>query len=94
MKIHRLKISTKYLVAQVDGRKNFEVRYNDRDYQVGDILILNEWDNETGYTGVFICVKVTYVLDNFIALKNGFVVLGTEQIIEKELEEVLKCVTE
>ncbi|WP_050636162.1 DUF3850 domain-containing protein [Candidatus Stoquefichus sp. SB1] len=93
MKVHRLKISTKYLVAQVDGRKNFEVRYNDRDYRVGDILLLNEWENGN-YTGVFICVKVTYVLDNFIALKDGFVVLGTEQIIGKELEEVLKCVTE
>lgn len=93
MRIHRLKIQTKYLVAQIDGRKQFEIRFNDRNYQVGDILILNEWDNGA-YTGVFICVKVTYVLDNFIALKDGFVVLGTEQIIGKELEEVLKCATE
>lgn len=89
MKIHRLKIQPKYLVAQVDGRKQFEVRFNDRDYNEGDILILNEWENGN-YTGVFICVKVTYVLDNFIALKDGSVVLGIEQLTREEIEEVVR----
>jgi hypothetical protein len=45
------------------GSKHFELRKNDRDYQEGDTLILNEWDPATGdFTGEFIEVLVTHIL--------------------------------
>ena len=41
-KIHVLKILVEYYSAVVSGAKKFEIRYNDRDYKVGDILRLTE----------------------------------------------------
>lgn len=38
MKLHELKILHKYLVEVDLGKKTFELRKNDRDYQVGDLI--------------------------------------------------------
>ena len=38
MKLHELKILHKYLIDITIGRKTFELRKNDRDYQVGDLI--------------------------------------------------------
>lgn len=38
MKLHELNIKHEYLVEVVMGRKTFELRKNDRDYQVGDLI--------------------------------------------------------
>lgn len=38
MKLHELKILHKYLVDISRGEKTFELRKNDRDYQVGDLI--------------------------------------------------------
>lgn len=39
---HDLKILSPYFIAVEDGSKPFEVRRNDRNYQVGDTLLLRE----------------------------------------------------
>ena len=41
---HDLKITPAYFHAVQDGRKTFEIRHNDRGYQAGDTVTLNEWD--------------------------------------------------
>ena len=38
MKLHELKIKHEYLVEIALGNKTFELRKNDRDYQVGDLI--------------------------------------------------------
>ena len=38
MKIHELKIAFEYGVAKLRGEKLFEIRKNDRDFQVGDLV--------------------------------------------------------
>ena len=38
MKLHELKILHPYLVDVTVGNKTFELRKNDRDYQVGDLI--------------------------------------------------------
>lgn len=38
--IHELKILPEYFEAVTSGRKQFEIRKNDRDFKVGDQLIL------------------------------------------------------
>lgn len=42
MSTHHIKIDTQYVDAVVSGIKPFEVRRNDRAYQVGDHLIMSE----------------------------------------------------
>lgn len=61
MDTHELKILPQYFQEVWDGKKNFELRRNDRDYKVGDILLLREYINGE-YTGSFLRVIVTYIL--------------------------------
>jgi len=42
MKIHELKTDPSVFQQTWEGRKTFEIRKNDRDYQSGDVLILRE----------------------------------------------------
>ena len=77
--IHELKILSEYFEAVADGRKPFEVRYNDRNYQVGDMLLLREWDKKNEkYTGGdrTISKTISYILDDERYLQRGYVVLG------------------
>lgn len=45
--IHDLKIWPQYFESVQRGDKTLELRKNDRDYQVGDMLHLREWDPTT-----------------------------------------------
>ena len=45
---HLLKTWPVYFDALWYGQKTFEIRKNDRDYQVGDRLVLQEYDPERG----------------------------------------------
>lgn len=62
---HDLKIWPEYFEAIRTGIKTFELRVKDRDYRVGDTLLLREWNPKThDYTGRTATVEVTYMLDN------------------------------
>ncbi|EAE5185442.1 DUF3850 domain-containing protein [Listeria monocytogenes] len=73
MKTHELKILSKYFWDILEGKKTFEIRKNDRDYQVGDYLILKELKDEK-HTGRKLPVVVTYITD--YEQKEGYVVMG------------------
>lgn len=73
---HELKIFPEYLEAILDETKTFEVRKNDRNYKVNDILMLREWNKYKGYTGRWITAKISYILDNPDYCKDGFIILG------------------
>ncbi|WP_413509706.1 DUF3850 domain-containing protein [Carnobacterium maltaromaticum] len=61
--------------------KKFEIRKNDRDYKVGDILILKEYiSHDYRYTGYIFKVEITYMTD--YAQQDGYVVLGIEEVWE------------
>ena len=62
------------------GIKNFEIRYNDRDYKVGDILILKEW-NRGKYTGRECRREVIYVYhsDGTYGLSSDYVVMALKE---------------
>lgn len=76
-----LKIEPKYFEAQEKGNKNFEIRKNDRGYQVGDLLFLHEYENNQ-YTGRLLVRKVTYITS--YKQKEGYVVLGTKRLASEK----------
>ena len=41
---HELKTWPEFFIETRGGRKKFELRKNDRDFRVGDQLLLKEWD--------------------------------------------------
>ena len=49
--IHKLKSYPYNFKAVVDGTMSFQLRVADRDYRVGDLLFLQEYDEESGYSG-------------------------------------------
>ena len=75
--IHELKILSKYYRLVELGIKTFEIRYDDREYKVGDILILREY-HEGKYTGRQIIVEVIVIIRNCIGVEKGYVILINE----------------
>ncbi|EDP7604065.1 DUF3850 domain-containing protein [Listeria seeligeri] len=74
MTVHKLKILPEFFVKKICLKKSFEIRKNDRDYKVGDTLVLQEFKNGT-YTGREYWEDVVYITDYL--QKDGVVVLGT-----------------
>lgn len=73
--VHSLKIDQKYYEEVLTGKKKFEVRRNDRDFQVGDLLNLHEIE-KGGYTGRSFAVEVTYILDDPQFCKENYVIMS------------------
>lgn len=61
VKIHSIKIAPQYLDAVVAGQKRAELRRSDRDYKVGDLLVLCEWTHGK-YTGREWASVITHIL--------------------------------
>ncbi|BAU28203.1 uncharacterized protein DUF3850 [Aneurinibacillus soli] len=74
-RIHELKTEPQYFQAVLDGHKRFEIRKNDRDFKVGDTLVLKEYNADVhAFTGRKVEVTVTYMTD--YAQQQGYLVLG------------------
>lgn len=71
--IHELKILPEYFEAVTSGHKQFKIRENDRNFKIGDQLILREW-SKNEYTGDSYKAEITYITD--YAQRDGYVVLG------------------
>ena len=84
-KIIDLKTWPEYFKAVCDGTKKFEYRKNDRDFKVGDVLILQEFDPKTEkYTGGMIAKRVTYILESpYFGLPDGYCILSITDVNER-----------
>lgn len=73
---HEIKIMPLYYKAVSEGRKKFELRLDDRNYQPGDKVRLMEWDGE--FTGRYVTIEIAYVLRNVkqYGLKEGYCIFG------------------
>lgn len=78
--IHRLKTLSKYYKAVVKGDKTFEVRKDDRDFQVGDKLSLMKYSSNGNWMLESVTMTITYVLgrneDEKMFVPDGYVILG------------------
>jgi len=76
---HRIKIQKCYLMHILEGKKTFEIRRNDRDYQVGDtirFLPLEDEDYDVyKHTPNIPSYKIIYLL-SCNGLQQGHVGLG------------------
>lgn len=81
-KHHDLKILPIYYDAVYEGRKTFEVRKNDRDFNNADTVTLKEYDLELGYSGRELTFEIGYVLplDKFYGPQNNYVVFSLLEI--------------
>ena len=73
---HHIKILPIYFRAVRAGTKTFEVRLNDRNYHVGDTLVLDEWSLASGFTGREERRVVTYMLTAIPGLMPDWCVMG------------------
>jgi hypothetical protein len=78
---HKLKIMPYFFSEVLYGFKKFEIRYLDRDYKVGDHLLLQEFDGDV-YTGNEVLVKITYILKDApdYGLKNGWGIFSINKV--------------
>ena len=96
MKLHELKIKAKYYLDIVSGAKTFEIRKDDRDYKVGDLIKFNviqtEEDKENEcfqyhiiplyLSGEDKVFRITYILRNVpeYGLDKNYCILGIRML--------------
>ena len=74
---HKLKILPEFFAPVVKGDKTFEIRKNDRNFKVGDLVRLLEYNPETQrYSGQHCLVYITYILNSKEFCKPGFIVFS------------------
>ena len=85
MTTHELKSWPEFFEPILNGAKSFELRVNDRDFQVFDLLWLKEWDPKTkNYSGRQCFRSITYVaeglgpgcIEPLKGLLRGYVILS------------------
>lgn len=103
-KMHRLKTLTHFYDAVLAGFKTFEVRFNDRDFRIGDFLLLIDYHPDGDNYGREMFKQVTYIFTggaqpstNRAEVENvvteGWVVMGLAPVPEwkqKELYETIE----
>lgn len=76
---HELKVWPEYYKALMSDLKQFELRKNDRDFKVGDELLLREYDPQTAtYTGKSLRRWIHYIVKDVphFGLMEGYCILG------------------
>jgi len=77
--IHNLKVHPQFWEALISGKKAFDLRRNDRKFQICDTVLLKRYDPVgVGYTGEECEKQITYVLfpEDCPGLQPGYVILG------------------
>lgn len=90
MSEHNIKILKEYWEKIEVGQKTFEIRKNDRDYQVGDILVFKVINNIEDNTYFYpdVNFEITYIHSG-LGLEKGYIAMSIipVSIIKKEGQE-------
>ena len=74
METHKLKIKQLYAIKHFEKKKHWELRYNDRNFKVNDLIEFFIIE-----TGVTYKRKIVYIYKNEIGgLKDNFIILSLE----------------
>ena len=85
---HKIKIEKTYADAVLSGDKTFEVRYDDRGYQKGDVVefnVIDNYDHEINHPLNDKEFEITYVLHGW-GIKDGWCVFGIKEAVEHKPE--------
>lgn len=89
MATHRLKVLIKYADAIMNGTKTFEIRKNDRGYEVGDKIVFDVVTNEGYAVGEAAkhplngaAYRIDHILDDFEGLAQKYVALAISKVDE------------
>lgn len=82
MTTHFVKSWAHFFDAIKKGNKTHDLRKDDREYKVGDILVLQRYDNINGvYTGQELPVEVTYITSKAVPCAFSSTVLPPDYAI-------------
>lgn len=92
-RVHRLKCWPQFYAKVRTNEKRYEIRKDDRDFQVGDYLDLSEWDPHHAdfpgpgdamvmgaHTGRSLMRRVSYLMRDFPGLAPGYVLMSIAPI--------------
>jgi hypothetical protein len=85
---HNLKTLPAFFESTLQGFKTFEIRKDDRDFSIMDVIILDEY-NGKDFTGRKQFFRVNYILRNVpeFGLCSGFVLLGLARIYSSSIDD-------
>jgi ASC-1-like (ASCH) protein len=75
---HNLKIEDAHLQRLLTGEKKAEIRLNDRDFQLGDVLKFKEYKYDTNIL-VYHTFRITHIHSG-LGMAFNYVVLSVEKI--------------
>jgi len=86
MKIHSLKIQSGFFEEILRDNKRAELRFDDRDFQKGDKLVLLELHpvDKGILTGRSASATITHVLKGFTGLEDDYAILSFQRILDDE----------
>ena len=77
MAIHELKTIQPFFNDIKSGEKTFELRKNDRNFDIMDKVILKEYDQmRNKFTGEMISIYITYILKNRVGLDDDYCIFS------------------
>jgi hypothetical protein len=91
---HKLKCWTALLRDIWNGKRRFDIRKNDQNFEVGDTILLQEYfPDKDQYGNIEIECRISYILNDayilseFNGLKEGYVIFGFEiiRLMQKEV---------
>lgn len=80
--VHELKCTPEHWPYYKTGVKNNSMRWNDRNFAVGDIVILKLWEDERFVTGEVVVKRITHVLHDFDfkPMPKGYCIISLEDV--------------
>jgi hypothetical protein len=80
MKTHNVKSWSENFLPFTTGMKTFDLRKDDRGYEVGDLIVFEEFRPGVGeYTGKSETREITYIMRNIDGLEPDYCILGLEE---------------
>lgn len=78
--IHELKTNIEYFKQTFFGHKDWEIRRNDRDFKLGDVLILKEWnEDKKEFTGREIGRTISFIFNGGkYGLEDDYVIMSIQ----------------